>query len=376
MVQGIMKRLVWRKVFIATCICSFLWSDQAQVTTPPGQKPENAPTKKQPSYSHRKLPPAIKTPYQVQQEILLAEKNLIAAERMFIPWYTGPLITGSANNVPVGRVNVQPYLYFYLQYGKYRSDRSGQSIQNIYTINPLILAQTGISPWLDFTLLTQGYFRWQGSHSTVQFGDTSVTFGFQVIKETRLLPSVRLTLGESFPTGKYQHLNPNQDGIDGTGSGAFITNFGLNVSKIFWWYPLHPINFRFSGVYSVPDNRVPVHSFNSYGGGYGTVGKVSAGQIFNGDLGIEFSINQSWVIATDIVYACTQNSTFSGTKGVTATGEVASTGAPSSDNLSISPAIEYNVSENGGFIGGVWFSLTGRNSPEFVSIVLSYTYLF
>ena len=37
-------------------------------------------------------------PEQIEKQIEKAQSDLEVAEKMFIPWYTGPLITGSANN--------------------------------------------------------------------------------------------------------------------------------------------------------------------------------------------------------------------------------------------------------------------------------------
>ena len=78
----------------------------------------------------------------------------------------------------------------------------------------------------------------------------------------------------------------------------------------------------------------------------------------------------------DLAYFTTNKTTFSGTAGTTAAGLPATTGGPSSDQLSVAPAVEYNATSNLGFIGGVWFSVWGRNSNAFVSGILSLVYVF
>ncbi len=78
----------------------------------------------------------------------------------------------------------------------------------------------------------------------------------------------------------------------------------------------------------------------------------------------------------DIVYTATERTKFAGNPGFTAAGTPATVGSGYSDNLSLAPAIEYNWSESAGFIGGVWFSVYGRNSLNFAQAVLSVTFSF
>ena len=318
----------------------------------------------------------IKTPEEIQAELDQAQKDFEIAQEIFIPWYTGPLITSSANNVPAGKYNIQGYLYFESQYAQFDNERQSQRIPTIFTLQPLLILQAGLTHWLDFTIAPQGFFRWQEGHSAQEFGDLSTTFGFQIVKETPHIPSIRLTLAESFPTGKFQRLSPNKGDIDATGSGAFETIVGLNISKVIWWMKLHPMSVRFSTTYEIPNHKVDVKGFNAYGGGFGTKGKINVGDTFNADFGIEISITEKWVYATDFAYFLTFASTFSGSAGITAEGIPATNGTPFSDQVSIAPAIEYNVSSTGGFIGGVWLPLTGKNSANFFTVILSYTQLF
>jgi hypothetical protein len=320
--------------------------------------------------------PVIKSPEEIKIEIDQAQRDFEIASKIFIPWYTGPLIASSANNVPPMRVNIQPYLYLKLTHAEYDNNRRSADISNISSISPLFIFQLGLTNWLDFTTAPQGNFQWQKSSFGAAFNDLPVQFGFQICHETPYIPSIRFVLGELFPTGKYQNLNPERLGLDSGGAGAYQTIFGLNISKVFWWFKLNPIAFRFASSYNAPNCKVSVENHNTYGGGNGTKGKVDVGQTLNLDLGIELSINQKWVFATDLCYTSSQKSTFKGKNGITAEGLVASVGTPSSDQLSLAPAIEYNINENSGFIGGLWFTATGRNSANFLQLVLSYTALF
>lgn len=319
---------------------------------------------------------SVKSPQQIETEIQQAQYDFEIAQKMFIPYYTGPLITGSASNVPSGHINIQPYLFLTVNHAQYNGHRKSINTPNTYIINPVFTFQAGLTSWMDVTLLPQAAFKWQKGHNADKFGDLPLQFGFQLYKETPYIPNFRFILGQSFPTGSYRSLNPHKLGLDATGSGVFSGLVGLNISKVFWWWKLHPVAVRLANMYAFSENKASVRGYNAYGGGHGTHGKVSVGNSFSTDLGIEVSLTQKWVFATDVAYTCQAKSTFRGNPGDASEGIVPTNGAPSSDQLSLSPSIEYNVSDSAGFIGGVWFSVTGRNSANFASLVLSYTVLF
>lgn len=318
----------------------------------------------------------IKTPEQIQAELDQALRDFNTAKELFIPWYTGPLITGSANNVPEGKINIQPYLYLNDQYAQFNDNRKSIGVPDIFTIQPLFVYQYGFTDFMDSTLILTGFFRFREDEYADGFGDLGYTLGFQLVDEKPYVPAVRFTVGETFPTGKYRNFNPAKAAISSTGGGVFATQFGLFVSKIFWWIKLHPLRLRFATTYTLPNHRAHVTGFNSYGGGFGADAKVCVGHGIQADIGIEVSLTQKWVFALDIAYDYGFQTTATGNFGTSADGTPAFVGGPSNDQLSLAPAIEYNVSSTGGFIGGVWFSVTGRNSANFVAGVLSYTQLF
>src|SRR5690606_33928892 len=106
-------------------------------------------------------------------------------------------------------------------------------------------------------------------------------------------------------------------------------------------------------------------SFNSYGGGFGTKGRVHPGGSFQADFGLEVALTQNWVLANDLVYTFQNATHFSGNPGtVSPGGAPASVRSPYSDNLSLAPAIEYNFNSNLGLLVGTQFSVYGRNSSN------------
>ncbi len=318
----------------------------------------------------------VRSPAELAKDLDSIEIDFQLAKEMFIPWYTGPLITGGAINMPMGKVNLQPYVYFTVNHAAYDGNRHSVNIPNMYVINPLMSISAGITHWLDVGVSSQGYFAWQDGHSGQALGDIPINFGFQIYKETPYIPNFRIIIGEKFPVGAYNELDPKKYGLDIGGGGVYVTQIGLNISKVFWAVPLHPMSLRLATLYTQPNGKAHVKGLNTYGGASDTDGKVTVGTSFSADLGFEVSLNQQWVVATDIAYTASAKSTFNGYTGLNATGDPAVVGFPSSDQLSLSPSIEYNINSSSGLFGVLWFSVTGRNSFNFASLVMSYTKTF
>lgn len=318
----------------------------------------------------------VKTPQQIEEELAQAEAKFDKAKKMFNPWYTGPLITAGSSLMPQGWGNLQPYLYVADNYARFDSHRhSHHSSSSLVSLNPYASLQFGMTKSTDILLGLQGFGNWQSHHSGGGFGDMGMTVGFLVNEQTRYTPGIKFCVSETFPTGRYQRLNTNGLGLDATGGGSFQTQFALNMSKVVFWDNLHPMNLRMSFMYKLPV-KVKVHGFNNYGGGYGTHATVHPGNTFSVDGAFEISLTQRWVWATDIVYVAQNATTYCGETGTTEGGDAASLGGGFNDNLSLAPAIEYNWNENLGILGGVWFSVYGRNSSNFVTGIISITWTF
>jgi len=318
----------------------------------------------------------IKSPEQIQAELDQAEKQFHKAEEMFNPWYAGPLVTGGAKNMPKGSMVFFPYNSFIDNYAVWNSERKSISIPNRYVFNPQPGAfQTGITDWLDAILIFQGFGKWQKDKASGGFGDMTVGIGIPILKEGLHRPALRFVFNETFPTGRYQKLNPNLLGLDSSGGGSYVSQFGLRLSKLTFWSHKHPTNFRLAYSYSIP-SEVHVRGFNSYGGGYGASGTVHPGHAQQADAAVEYSFTQKWVFACDLVYNWVEKTTFHGNPGVLKNGALSLVGNGSNDQLSLAPAIEYNPNANLNFVGGVWFDLYGRNSTRFITGILVVNYIF
>lgn len=318
----------------------------------------------------------------------------VPEEEPFIPWFTGPLLTTSGHVIPEGYINIEPYVFAIDSNGQYDGHWHATSVPSFWTINPYVQIQMGIAPRLDFEIAPQVLWNETQGHSAFNIGDLPVGFGIQLLEDTDedWWPGIKLTLGEQFPTGKCNHLNPRKLGTDATGTGAFTTGVQLSFGKMYHVRKKQYFNARFSAGYFYP-SRVHVKGFNTYGGGYGTNGYVYPGWSLNTSLGFEYSLTRNWVLALDIQNLYTNKTRFKGAPGsqqtvetsiqnpaagfpgVAGSGDTA-LGAPSADQVSLAPAIEYNFNENFGIIAGCWFTVAGRNNSRFVSGVIALNWFF
>jgi len=301
---------------------------------------------------------------------------------LVMPWLTGPLLTPSAHVVPVGHINIEPYLFANTTYGVYNSNWSSQSVPNFYTLNPLVPIQIGIISRVDFSMTPQ--LSWNKTsisnpdHSASNWvaNDLPISMGIQLLydSEEHWWPAIKLNLQANVPIGRYNHLNPDKLGTNIGGAGNWFPGIQLMMSRLIHFTGLHYLAMRWGAGITVP-TTVEVDEFNAYGGGFGTEGIVYPGITVNAILGLEYTLSQNWGLALDALYVHSERTRFSGTAGSTA-GVLNSIGGPSSDQFSLAPAFEYNWSAQVGIIAGVWFTAAGRNASKFANGVVAVFNIF
>lgn len=352
--------------------CCFVYAQEKEVIE------ENVPPPPEMVKEPPKEPPEerLRSPQELEAELSDAEREFERAKSLFNPWYTGPLLTPSAALVPPGHLAIQIYFFFTTNYGVYDEDGHLIHTPHLFQFNPALAPfQFGVSDCMDFSISAQGLYNNRKNPSLCacnleyfNWGDTSITAGFAIMKETPRRPAMKFAVAEKFPTGHYQHFRADKASVQSTGGGAYVTTFIYSISKLVWWDLCHPKRYRGALQYSIP-THVHVHGINSYGGDPSTRGIVYGGRNFQGDVGYEYSFNQRWVGAIDLVYSWSSARHFCGHT-------IAPVGGPFSDQLSLAPAIEYNWSSSRGMIAGVWFSVWGRNSGAFHSEIISFTFFF
>lgn len=291
------------------------------------------------------------------------------------PWFTGPILAPAGKTIPKGHWDFEPYVFYTDSFAIYDSHRRVVKVPDTHTLNFNPLVFYGLTDWMDF----QGSFPLNHNVKNQQsgngVGDIALTLGFQFMDEQAgtIKPALRVTIGQSFPTGKYENLNPVRQGTDSNGSGSYQTVLAANFQKMVQLANEHNLRGRLSFSYTFAQST-SVRGFNSYGGGFGTNGRIRPGNQFQADFALEYQLTQNWVPVFEVNYNTVNRSHFTGMPGLTPAGTVATVGHGETDQLSFAPALEYNFNENAGLIGGVWFSAKGRNASDFVSGVVAFNY--
>ena len=290
-----------------------------------------------------------------------------------MPWFTGPLLAPSVHTIPTGHADFEPYLFFWAYTGSYNQNWQSKSSPNFYSVQLQVPGWVGLTSFMDLSIAPKIMYQFTRGARDFQFGDIPVTISFQLLNEKpgTWWPAIKLGLQATIPSAKYDNLDPSKLGTDAAGTGTWFPNATLAMGRLFLLPNDHFLSPRLVFNYAVP-NATRVKNLNAYGGTAGTRGTVYPGNVCWGDLGLEYNLTQNWALAFDLFYVHSNKNRFSGFAGMIAPGVPAVMTRPSSEQLSLAPAIEYNWSANIGLIGGVWFTVTGRNSSRFVTTVLAF----
>lgn len=293
------------------------------------------------------------------------------------PWFTGPLFAQAATVIPLGHINFEPYFFATNNFANYNNRWKSKPKPDFWSLSSPLPFWIGIAPWADIIIQPTVLWNRTQNASSWGFGDFVAALEFQILQGSsqrgKWMPSIKLSFYETFPTGKYRNSHPSKKLTDLGGFGAYSTEVLLVVGNLEHVYGSHYFHWELNFDYFISTN-VHVQGINAYGGGYGTNGHVSPGQIFEVDIGMEYNLTQNWALAMDIIGDWRASTHFHGTPGVTPTGTIAQNSQKASALFSLAPAIEYNFSESLGLIGGVWFTVAGKNTANFYSgsIALNY----
>lgn len=300
--------------------------------------------------------------------ISLLSANSYAQTTIVGPWMTGPLLAGGGSSVAPGDINVEFYTFVTDSFGVYSNTWKVLTTPVTVTTDTSLLLQTGIVKNLDIEAVVPYDFNSRTGQYDSDYGDLGLVLGYQFLQGEvhGWKPNMRFTVQETFPTAKYNNLNPNLNGTDSFGGGAYQTTLGLNIEKLCQFENGRFLDTRLTLGWTIPGD-VNVRNINSYGGAFGTRGVVNLGSKLAADLAFQYTLTQHWVPAVDFYYSYTTSSSFRGTAGLLPSGLPAPNASSSAASFSIAPALEYNFNSHIGIIGGAWFTVTGENSVDFVS---------
>jgi hypothetical protein len=306
--------------------------------------------------------------------ILLLFSSIIYSD--YAPLFTGPLLAPSGVTIPKGHINIEPYFFYTDNQGIYNRHWHTNHVNKSHSVslNPFLITY-GLNDFLDMQMsFPLNINRVMGQHGA-GISDLNVLLGIQVIRqsENNNLPDLRISLGETFPTGKYNNLNPTKASVEGNGFGVYETALSFNFQKLYKLFN-HYLRNRVILRISSPNDRVNLKGFTSYGGGFGTRGSLHVGNNFVFDTSIEYSLTRNWVGVFEVQVVNRDKTNFWGVPGVTQTGATPTIGHGVIDSITLAPAIEYNFSPHLGIIAGSWFTVAGRETSEFISAVIAVNY--
>lgn len=286
------------------------------------------------------------------------------------PSFTGTLLSTRGATVDEGHVVVMPYFYSTEFGGLYNNNWRIQSA----SVSRTNILQTyviyGLTSRIDVEIGPQ----WVGNHaeneSSVGFGDFPLQIGFHALhqREDSWVPDIRIWVQETFPTGSFTDLSPTKTGLTGTGGGSYATTLGIGAQKIFRFGDDHVLRGRMNASYGFY-SPVTVEGFNSYGGGFGTLGRVQPGSVTTLTLAGEYALMRHVVLALDISFQFANATRFTGNPGIAVSGSPATVGKGYSELLTVAPAVEYIWNTHLGVIAGPWLSLRGQNATQFFGAV-------
>lgn len=291
------------------------------------------------------------------------------------PWFTGPILAPTGQVTKLGHFDLETYGTYAENIGQFnrhwRFTRTPASYST--QINPLFTY--GLSSWADTQISIPYAVNRSRGQQYQSLGDVYLLIGLQILEQNQSAwrPDLRLVLQETFPTGRYQNLNPLNQGTDATGQGSYLTHIGLNFQHLSQFTDVHFLRERLVLNY-IAGRPVAIHGYSSYGGNFLTDGQLKPGSLWSIDLAGEFTVTQNWVAVMEAYYFSRAADRFRGITGATHQGLPLMIGSSPSAELSFAPAIEYNFSANFGIIAGFWFSVLGKSATDFRSTVIALNY--
>jgi hypothetical protein len=286
------------------------------------------------------------------------------------PLFTGSLLSLATSPVKFGKILLIPKVWNFVRYGGYDKNCQFKRQKTIYSLNPVVTLLTGIAEDLDIGFTAQMFQNYYKRKIFTGFGDCSFQMKYRLLSETDESPAITVGIGELLPTGSYHHLDPEFEATDGVGNGSYITVMGIRFEKNFHVNDKNWLRFRYDVRYEIPSS-VNINGTSVYNTGFRAKGTAYPGKVFTTDCSCEYHLTKNWVLACDLFYSHANLTHFKGYAGFKNNEEIKHAGRPSSDQITLAPAIEYNVSNTVGFIAGVWFTVWGRNTSAFYSPVIS-----
>jgi hypothetical protein len=280
-------------------------------------------------------------------------------------WWTGPLLAPNASSFPRGRALVETYVYDVIADGRFDVNGHRHASAGEHDLGSLSYIIYGLTDRLAVGLLPRFGFNepaGAANSSAPGIGDfgAQLQYGLTSFHEGSSVPATAVVIGETFPTGRYDHLERASDGL---GAGVYTTSLGWYSQEYLWLPNGRILRVRLDLTYAVSASS-GVRDASVYGTGPGFRGRAYPGDSFNADAAAEYSLTRSWVLAADLIYQHNGSTRVAGSVLPSAPGAATALDVQSGagEYFAIAPAVEFNWSPRAGVIVGARIIGLGRNA--------------
>ncbi len=319
------------------------------------------------------------------------------------PWYSGPILSEPAIVTPVGHGFFQTHLFKVNNYGAYNEAFNFFSLPSATTKEIDMSLNYGITSSAEAELfMTYLNHKTEGKQAG-NLGDTTISLATQLVLQNgrKWPPNLKFIFRQLFPTGRYDNLKTNLYGTDATGQGSYLTMFATNMEHVTHLFGEHYL-VEFATVTVTLPTRVHLNGFSIYGGDDETNGRIWPGNSISFNLAAEYSPNQHWGFIMETFIFAQKTSHFKGDlRSVQPRFDkkipfyrhkeklriLFNNLRPSHLNLggdqdighgniaqfTLAPAIDYSFTKNVALTAGLWFTVSGKNSPAFYTPMLQFT---
>jgi hypothetical protein len=166
------------------------------------------------------------------------------------PYSAGPVITWTAPLCGRAKFVAQPFFFYNHTRGMFNSDGGYNSLRGgdkKYQYQQQLFMEYGITEHFEIdaqTLYQENYIKQSGATAHSEgLGDSFLFLRYCPIEDKGFMPSLNGLFQIKFPTGKFQHLNPDKLGADlmgaTTGGGSYDHGYGVILTKKLKPFILH-----------------------------------------------------------------------------------------------------------------------------------------
>ncbi len=280
------------------------------------------------------------------------------------PRFAGPLLS-PAPPLPVGVLNIEPYLIHSQLHGVYDGDGRRRSADAPGGWHLSVPVQYGVHERVTLAATFNAmYNRDAGESRTFDIGDTSLSALVGLFRgDGEARPTLTLALRQSLATGHHDRLEDRSISV-ASGNGVGATSLGLHGQAYFLDGHLR---MRASSAWRIPGSSTGVRGKSAYGTPAGFDGRVRMGAALTSLLAAEYSLSRTWVLAGELLHEREGASSVHGTQPGDGGRVEFHRRDPASWRFSVVPAVQYHWSDSVALVAGAQIALSGRNSSRVVA---------